>query len=439
VNRSILCTAAVTAALVFAGAAAIAEDGPANPAVAAERSRMWSAVFGMTKDLRGVVEGKGNPIAGLDAMATLRHSPETSATLVEVFGTDRPYSVARVPAPQGTVGFQARVQPVAYVDPSGSRVEWAALDAMLTLDASGRSMDIKGSWPSLLVEDKNIRMTASDISFDGSQKRGIADLWFGNFNIGVPEVRMETKAGGGSAVAFADTRIASSVVQRGKLADVNYKVSTGAISVAGAQAGSFSLAARLVNLDAKAMADARDKLEKEGKGKTLAQSEASSAPILKEFLRQSAMRGSALIIDELRATYQGNSATLKGRVGVEGRGDIVIDASLAKRLLARFTVRVPVPMIQDIAGMVARKQMAASAPGQPVNEQAVAQMAQTITDTMVGQALAKGFARLENGYLESNLEFRNGILRVNGKEVALPKPAPAPAAAPAATVGAAAH
>jgi uncharacterized protein YdgA (DUF945 family) len=75
--------------------------------------------------------------------------------------------------------------------------------------------------------------------------------------------------------------------------------------------------------------------------------------------------------------------------------------------------------------------MAASAPGQPVSEQAVAQMAQTITDTIVGQALAKGLARIDNGYLESNLEFRNGILRVNGKEVALPKFEPAPAAAPA--------
>jgi uncharacterized protein YdgA (DUF945 family) len=364
-------------------------------------------------------------------MATFRHSPETSAALIEVFGTDRPYTVARVPAPKGKVGFEARIQPVAYADPNGSRVQWAALDAMLTLDASGRSMMIKGSWPSLLVEDKDVRMTARDISFDGNQKRGFADLWFGTFNISVPHARMETKTGGGD-VAFADTRIATGVVQRGKLADVNYKVSTGSISVAGDQVGSFSMTARLVNLDAKAMAEARDKLEQQDKGKALEQRHADTLAILKDFLRQSATRGSALVIDELRATYHGNSATLKGRVGVEGRGEIAVDASLLKRILARFTVRVPVPMIQDAAGAIARKQMAASAPGQPVSEQAAAQMGQTIADTMVGQALSKGFARMENGYLVSDLEFRNGILRFNGKEVTLPKPVAAPARVPAA-------
>jgi uncharacterized protein YdgA (DUF945 family) len=429
VKRSILCAA--VAALALAGASAIAEDVPAKPAGAPERSKMWDALVAMGQDFEDLMEGKGNPVARLDGMAAARPAPAPAAAVSAVFGTDRPYTVARVPAPKGQAGFQARVQPVAYLDPNGSRIEWAALDALLTLDASGRSMTIKGSWPSLVAEDADIRLTARDISFAGDQKRGFADLWFGTFQVRIPHLRVEARTENGLDLALADTSIVCSIVQRGKLADINYKVSSSAIGAAGEQAGGFSLAARVVNLDAKAMAEVSDKLRKESKGKTFEQREADSLPILKEFLRQSATRGSAVIIDELRASYHGNTATLKGRIGVEGRGTIAIDASLFKRILARFTVRVPVPMIQDVAAATARKQMAASAPGQPVSEQAVAQMAQTITDTVVGQALAKGFARIDNGYLESNLEFRNGILRVNGKEVALPNIGPAPAAAPA--------
>lgn len=149
-------------------------------------------------------------------------------------------------------------------------------------------------------------------------------------------------------------------------------------------------------------------------------------PIFKQFLSQAAARGSSLIIDELRATYHGNTASLKGRVAVEGRGELELNAALAKRILARFSVRVPIAMIKDIAGTATRKQMMAKAPGQPVNEQASAQMTQTGTDSIIGQMITKGFARIDNGYLVSDLEFKNGILRVNGKEVALPKPAPAP-------------
>ncbi len=437
-NRPNLCIA--VAILSFAGVPAFAVDAPVAPAVvpvvppklAPKQSEMAKLMLGAVQEFQAAAgDSTLNPIARLDQLSTYRFSPDTSPSIVKLFGTDRPYSVARMPAMTGKVAFQARLQPVAYTDAGGIRIEWAAVDATVNLDAAGRTMVVQGSWPSVLFEDKNVRMSARDITFGANKKRGLADLWFGNAQISIPHARMEARTAGPD-IAFDDTRIDTEFVQRGKLADVHYKVSTGSISVANEQVGSFSMATRMVNLDAKMLADANAKLEKDGKTLTIEQRQKLAVPIIKQFLSQAAASGSALIIDDLRATYHGNTASLKGRISVEGRGEVDLNASLVKRILARFSVRVPVAMIKDVSGTITRKQMIAAAPGKPANEQAIAQMGQTVADTVIGQMITKGFARLENGYLESDLEFRNGILRINGKEVALPKPAPAPAVAPAA-------
>lgn len=97
-------------------------------------------------------------------------------------------------------------------------------------------------------------MSARDIAFGANQKRGLADLWFGTAYASVPHARVEAKAAGAD-IAFADTRIDTAVVQHGKLVDVHYKVSTGSISAANEQVGGFSMAMRMVDIDAKSLAD----------------------------------------------------------------------------------------------------------------------------------------------------------------------------------------
>jgi GAF domain-containing protein len=136
---------------------------------------MWDAFAAMMQDLEDLLEGNGNPVARLDALASARQAPQPAAVSA-VFGTERPYTVARVEAPTGQAAFKARVEPLAYLDPNGSRIEWTALDAMLTFDASGRSMTVKGSWPSVLVEDATTHPLYAEARAASAYKKSTLDV-----------------------------------------------------------------------------------------------------------------------------------------------------------------------------------------------------------------------------------------------------------------------
>jgi outer membrane biosynthesis protein TonB len=93
-----------------------------------------------------------------------------------------------------------------------------------------------------------------------------------------------------------------------------------------------------------------------------------------------------------------------------------------KKIAARFEIRVPVAMVRDISGIVAARQSAQQ--GAAANGMSVAQLGQTMSDVVVGKLLGAGYARLENDVLVSTVEFRNGKLTANGKEIALPTAPP---------------
>jgi TonB family protein len=151
--------------------------------------------------------------------------------------------------------------------------------------------------------------------------------------------------------------------------------------------------------------------------------------LIRSFVRGASRHKTALLIDEIGLSFHGHRARLSGRVGLEAvrEADLADLSRLGKKVDARFTVKVPVALLREVALVVARQQ-AAAAKG-PAQDPAAA--ARSIADAMLGKLLAEGYARLENDMLVSTITLRAGILRINGKRVDMPKPAPAPAPAPA--------
>ena len=117
-------------------------------------------------------------------------------------------------------------------------------------------------------------------------------------------------------------------------------------------------------------------------------------------------------------------AMLRGSVVAAGvtEADLKDMARFVKRIDARFELRVPVSLLREVATSIAQQQ-AKAAQGSAALD--VAKTAQDMTDAMVGKVLGNGYARLENGVLVAPIQFRGGVLRVNGKLIELPKkPAP---------------
>jgi TonB family protein len=372
--------------------------------------------------------------AQLERMAAFRHTPETADKLRKVFGTDRPYALERQPAKAGRQVWRFTLQPLHYASQPGSGVDWDPATLDFTLDKTGTAVDLLGRWNTLSAQDATTRVTMQGMSLSGRQKRGYAGLWFGSTQVRVARVQAETKGSG--TMTMDDLRFDWRTLERPQTVDIAYDSRIGAIVAAGERVEDVHVAVRVTNLDKKTMAEMkaatdRQRAQPPGAGATPEQRFAALKPILRSFGKSALAHGTALEIDEISARYHGNKATVRGRVSLAGAVESDLDdaKALVKKIVAKFEIRVPMAIVRDIAGAVAAKQAAQQ--GTAANVQGTAQLRQTMTDVIVGKLVGGGYARIENDVLVSNLEFRDGVLRVNGKEVGLPKPAagqPRPAA-----------
>jgi TonB family protein len=413
------------AAGLFAAAPTHASAESAPPQVAPPTSALMDATMSMARDIKLHDDPRAPMRARLDALAAFRHSPDTAQKLLKVYGSEQPWTLTRAPAAKGRFDYLARLAPVHYVSEQGETYDWAEMRLTMSLDKASRNMSVRGDWPSLIAEDKDTRLSLRDMRLTGKQTRGFGDLWFGDAQVGIAGVKVDAKAAGVS-VALDDIRLKTSVTARPKSVEIGHGVTIKAISVAGERVDNFTLATRVTNIDKATMVEMKALGEKrEAATGTPEQQLAALKPMLKEIGKAAIKRGTALEIDDLSARFHGNTVSLKGRVSLEGATEADLDsvATLVKKIVAHFDVKVPVAVLRDISTAVATRQASAQ-PNAPANAQPVAQMAQTMTDIMVGKAINSGYARMEKDVLVSSIDFRGGILRINGKELALPSFAP---------------
>jgi TonB family protein len=377
--------------------------------------------------------------ARLDRLAAFRHTPETAAKLRAVFGTDRPYMIEQRPATPGRLAYRARLQPLHYVSDAGAGIDWDEALLDLDMDKAGQRYDMAGRWNMISGDDGNFRMSAQGMTLSGRQKRNRDGLWFGDMDMRIAGVRAETKREG-VVVTMDDLRFISRTVERPKTVDMHFESRIGTVAAAGEKVEDVHVAVRVMNIDKASLAAlqaAGQRQRQQAAAMTPEQKLAAMKPMLADFGKAALTRGSAIEIDDISARYRGNKASIRGRIGVAGavEADLRDLKALARKIVARFEVRVPVAIVRDIAGVIAEKQVSSQAiqQGRAADPQAVAVLRQSITDVAIGKLVGGGYARIEKDVLVSNLEIRNGALTVNGKPVGLPKigTSAAPAAAAA--------
>jgi uncharacterized protein YdgA (DUF945 family) len=355
----------------------------------------------------------------LDRVAAMRYTPETAAKLRTVFGNEQPFTVVRQAGKPGRLSYQARLQPLHYAGDAGARVDWDEALLDLDMDAAGKTVDFQGHWNTLSAEDPTMRLSAEGITFSGHQSRSHDKLWFGTGQVRIASVRGETPQtpNAGMDLSMDDLRMDWRTVERPKTVDMQFQQRIGAISAGGEKIEDVHFDMRIVNIDRASLVQLQAAGERQRKAlatMTPEQQAAAMKPLLLGFGKAALLRGSAIEIDEISARYRGNQASIRGRIGLAGavEADLQDARTLLKKIVARFEIRVPVAMVRDIAAVVAEKQKQPS-------------LSQTMGDVVIGKLVGGGFARIEDDVLVSNLEFRDGKLSANGKEIALPKSAPA--------------
>ena len=414
--------AAVLAALpCFAAEPAQAPRAPAPTPV-------LDAVRAAAVELQAAA-GKGNAIKRLDALAAFKPTPGTAEKLVKVFGNDHPFTVTRVAGPKAQAVYRFGLQPLDYTGEDDTHTSWTELAILANVGNGGRAVTMQGQWDALAIEDKLMRTSVHGMRLEGKQALGAGGLWFGKAQFDIDGATFAAKAIPGAEIALEQVRIATSTAQRAKVMDVHYGVAVKSVTAFGEQVDDFRLATRVTNLGIKQMAEFQAASEQAGAGQTPAQRMETMQASFKRFAKGAMASGSAIEIDDLSMRYRGNTASLKGHVGFEGAaaGEADTLPAMLKKIAARFDVRVPVALLQDVTRAIARKQASA---GRPANEQAIEQVAQSMTDVVLGRLLGGGYARIEDGVLVSVIEIKDGKLRVNGKEIAFPTVSPAAPGAP---------
>ena len=415
------------AASVLAISAFAADQPPAaRPAARPAPGPVMDAMQAAVQELQLVQEPRLPLPVQLDRMAAMRYTPETAAKLRTVFGNEQPFTVERQPAKAGRLLYRMRLQPLHYADEAGARVDWDEALLDLDMDKAGKTVDLKGHWNTLAAGEPGVRLGAEDITLSGRQSRSRDNLWLGNAALRVARVRAEGKTGD-MMLAMDDLSMGWRSVDRPKTIDMQFQSRIGAIAAAGEKVEDVRFDMRFVNIDRASMVAlqaAGDRQRKELAAMTPEQKLAAIKPLLLGAGKAAIARGSAIEIDEISARFHGIKASIRGRVGMPGavESDLHDFTAFAKKIAARFEIRVPVAMVREIAAVVAARQ--AQQQGATPDATSTAQMGQTIADVMVGKLVGGGFARIENDVLVSNLEFRNGKLSANGKEITLPTPAP---------------
>ncbi|WLI89869.1 DUF945 family protein [Massilia sp. R2A-15] len=412
-----------TLAAALAGMPVHAADAPA-PRPVAKPSAVMDAMLSTMRELQAADKSKLPMRERLDALAEFHHTPETAQKLKTVFGSERPWTLARLPVSNGRYDYVGTLAPLHYTSEAGENYEWAPLTLKVSLDKASRNMTTNGSWPSLVFDDKNVHVAVRDISLSAKQKRGFGDLWFGASQASIASVQFDVKKDG-TKVALEDIRFHGNLVERPKAADLAYGFSIKSITALGEKVDNVKFAMRMTNIDKATMAELKvlgEKANSNAPGSTPEQQLAAMQPVFKSLGKAVIQRGAAWEIDEISAGYKGNTASLKGRVTVEGASDADLAnmPALVKKIVARFNIRVPVALVRDITTNVATRQVSAQAKGGPANPQTVAQIAQSMHDIIIGKMVGGGYARIEKDVLVSDIEFRGGVLRINGKEIALP-------------------
>ncbi|WP_168710065.1 DUF945 family protein [Massilia sp. Mn16-1_5] len=423
---------AIAASLLLASFACAADDAPKRPRPAPPLG--VQAFTAAAHEMQNAMVAGADLTRNFDRLVDFQHTPETAKLLADAFGNERPWSVEKRGSEQGKTSYRFLLAPLHTTTAAGNTLVWDAFPIDFRVDNAAKSVDYRGSWPSLSFEDKEARVTLRDGSLSGKQRRGGGDVWYGTLRGDLASMQFEHKTSNMSLL-MRELWIDGRVDERPRTVDMHYGFGIKAIEIAGERIDNFKMNTRFLNIEKAAMVAMRAAEKKMSAQKVAASDNLNvMMPFFKQLMRGAAKNKTALVIDEMSVGYHGHRALLRGRVSFGPGADRADLETLAKRIDARFTVKVPLALVREVATVVVRQQMAAAAKAQPqAQPQDAAALAASATDAIVGKMLANGYARLEDDALVSTIEFSKGVLRVNGKQVELPKPPKAPVPANAAS------
>lgn len=417
----------------WAAALALASVHAAPPKPAEINSELLLTAMAAAKEISKTQLDQQNKAKTLEKLSKFEYSSELRPRLKQVFGSERPMLPERVAGAKGRISYVARLLPHTYMEADGQQLSWSTLSARASTDRSGRSLVVDLDLPSFDVRQGEEAIHVKDIRASTRQRLGYQGLWFG-----VTDIRVGSLSIDGALTATADLNvegkqevkrsaslgplrvdgmdISAEMKQRGKLVDAISRIGIGRLQVAGQEVEKMRLDSSVVGMDAAVLA----RYQKEAaalQARTDLTPEQSTAEFFKQLKavgRSMVERGASIRLDHLGASYHGHAFSVKGSVSFDHAlaSDVDDPLRLARKMVAKAEIRVPLALVREVALTVARKQGG--------DESQVQLAAKQMTDVVVGKLVGGGFATIQNDELRALVEINHGRLTFNGKQVDLP-------------------
>ena len=362
-------------------------------------------------------------------------SPELKPRLQAVFGTDKPFAPQRLPDSGGRQHYQGVLKAGSHTEEQ-AHVAWSDVILKGDTNAAGNQVNYSGAMAALTVGSINPAQI-SDVRLAGRQSRASDGLWYGSMDMSVASIAIK---GPGGAFLAQDLRVKSDLRRRGRKVDLAYGLSMRSAGVGEHKIERVNIATRVLGMDGRVVADFT-RFASSPQLQQLAP-EAQSQVMLRKFkeLGRALLHGGVtVVIDDISAAWKGHVASIKGRIGFATATDAELDSMQAvlNKLLVRLEMRVPVAAFDEYARFMAAQAMKTQ-PGQDraLEPAQLATIEKQMSSKMLADLRQSGYAVVGKDDVSTIIEFKDGVLTLNGKgptmlgmkdgRLALPpKPAPA--------------
>ena len=354
---------------------------------------------------------KGQPVRA-DQPSVPGYSDAQKDALRAVFGTENALEVKRLPG-KGRMGRYAVRIPGHTYDHDGVHGEWNDAAMQVTTDATGNDSSVTGAWPGVDVRGSDHTWSIHDINFSGRQLRDTATgVKLGNAHLAAGRVTINDDSSPTGAHLLAEgNSVQISVSKQGKKIEQKVDILTKHLTAGTARIDDIHMAFRLRDLNAAALKKFEDSAKaRKLNAATEAERGAAAVADMGQMFKTLILQGGSLEISDISAGYGGTRFQIKGSVSMPGatEEDLASAATVLNKLQARFDIKLPLPMLRNIAhgfALMANK-------GKPEDPD----LEKNIYQLFLGKALSEGYARLEKDVLVSVVELKDGKVRINGKE-----------------------
>ena len=400
-------------ALLALSPLALAE--PAAPAAPTETAKPPSATTLATdylmRELSARTTVKHGKSIQPDKASKNVYPPQQMAAVRSVFGSEAPLLVQRKPG-AGRIDYSIVLPAREYKDDRGS-FAWEQASMQVGVARNG-TQTMVGRLPSLSIADKLGRFDFTGISTSSTTR---SDYWSGKSRGEIKKISFAASGESGNAFTIEEMRFGSDVKRQGQYMNALVEFNLGRIGVQEHGVDNLHMAMRWRKIDAGVLAAAKQEMDRmnaagQTEGKELEEL-ARFVPMLKRLV----LRGAALDIDDLSASFNGHKIAISGSLSMPNAADQDFESGPAviNKLAGRLDIAVPLPLLREIAN-----QMAAHAnAGKEKTNAPTGQLAAQMYEMMLGKALANQYARLDKETLRSTIELKGGVLAVNGNAMPL--------------------